>query len=271
MSWGKYPISVCAIQGRRDYMEDEILSSNNCIAVFDGHGGNAVAQYIRSNLNTQLQAARAASEGSNESSWDSAKILRSALLKVDEEVLKVKDWDVQGSTAVVVWMPTDDALVIANIGDSRAVLSRDQVSIDLTVDHKPNVPKERARIEAAGGIVKSYNGLYRVNGIMALSRAIGDGSERPILIADPDVEVWQIQETDEFVVVAIDGLWEVLTSQDVVTIVHTLLRNGGESYDRDSIPALLAERALRHGSSDNIAIIILWLNESAPWWSRTNI
>jgi serine/threonine protein phosphatase PrpC len=69
-----------------------------------------------------------------------------------------------------------------------------------------------------------YAGIYRVNGNLALSRAIGDRSERPAVTSEPDVTTYNIEEGDEFIVLGSDGLWDVMSSQEVVAFVHTTLQ-----------------------------------------------
>jgi serine/threonine protein phosphatase PrpC len=212
-------------------------------------------------------------------------------------VQQIHDWSWQGSTVVAAWVhetkpddspsskdvsgsdgidankkcppPPRRTLIVANIGDSRAVLCRNESAFDLTRDHKPNDPIERKRIEAAGGDVEwdgrvdileapiPGTGVYRVNRIMALSRAIGDRTERPVVTAEPDISVLPLQdETDDFIVLATDGLWDVMSSSDVVSFIHALMN----SEEGDSIAAMLVEEALRRGGDDNITVIIVWLH-----------
>ncbi|KHN79397.1 putative protein phosphatase 2C F42G9.1 [Toxocara canis] len=117
-----------------------------------------------------------------------------------------------GTTACVLLL-FKDKVIVANAGDSRAVLCRKGVAIDLSVDHKPEDDSERARIEAAGGEI-SIDG--RVNGGLNLSRALGDhfykkNDSLPLkdqmISAQPDVTLHPIEPDDEFVVVACDGIW----------------------------------------------------------------
>ena len=189
--------------------------------------------------------------------------LSSAFKTVDSEINRISHWSYQGSTAVAVLLcqlPSSfclggdqtgfnkdrTVLISANVGDSRAVLSRSGKAIDLTTDHKPNNPSERKRIESLGGTVKwcgpvhpktgepiinssprnsnggslssrrGVAGVYRINGNLALSRAIGDRSEKPLVCSE--VEIKQIEldhDRDEFVIIASDGLWVSLSSESI--------------------------------------------------------
>lgn len=106
--------------------------------------------------------------------------------------------------------------------------------------------------------------MYRINGNLALSRAIGDRSERPYVSSTVDISHNDIdEELDDFVVIATDGLWDVMSSQEVVTYVHdTLTLSTIEEQEtiRKDMAKYLAEAALDRGSLDNITVIILWLN-----------
>ena len=126
-------------------------------------------------------------------------------------------WDgPQAGTTCVVAVVRDDVLTVANAGDSRAVLCRRGKAVALSRDHKPMDDDERARIVKAGGFVQEG----RVNGSLALSRAIGDleykrskelSARDEIVTAYPEIHSEKISAGDEFVVIACDGIWDVLT------------------------------------------------------------
>ena len=224
--------------------------------------------------------------------------LKSAFEKIDAEVQRISHWSFQGSTAVAVKLhkiPSSGktVLISANVGDSRAILSRAGTAIDLTKDHKPNDPVERARIESLGGRVdwfgpvdsegkpltkRTKNGCYRINRNLALSRAIGDRSELPFVSSKVDIEQIVLdEENDEFIVLASDGLWDVFDrSQDVVNFCRNNVQkarsntagkviNNTSKADplervRRKMSKLLVREALRRGSMDNITVIIIWLS-----------
>lgn len=228
-------------------------ANDSLFAVFDGHGGSAVARFCSDNFPSVLQqdpefVSGRVSEG-----------LRRTYLKLDEmlkdpEICKeLKKYSkgknssggdtppanrrpvhanpalTAGCTAVVVHVQAL-TLTLANSGDSRAVLCRDGQAIDLTVDHKVTLESEVSRISAAGGVV--LNG--RVNGSLNLTRAIGDLAfkgdaslppEGQVITANPDVFVMDVEpDMDDFIVIACDGLWEVMTSQEVIDFVSHGLR-----------------------------------------------
>mmetsp|Transcript_10566 Transcript_10566/g.17275 ORF Transcript_10566/g.17275 Transcript_10566/m.17275 type:complete len:418 (-) Transcript_10566:30-1283(-) len=147
-----------------------------------------------------------------------------------------------GCTAVCVVL-TPLHIICANAGDSRAVLCRSGASKALSVDHKPNMPSERARIEAAGGTIETQqapNGgrvQFRVRpGGLSLSRAIGDlqgktredlQPEQQVISAAPDVVVEaRSAGDDEFIVIACDGIWDVKSNSEVCDFVRRRLMRG---------------------------------------------
>lgn len=264
-----------------------------------------VSKYLRQNLYANFQAALSTSasivvQDNIETTTDGTSTihnahddmqslivgsaLQTAFEKVDNEVGSISHWSFQGSTALAVVIhehnsnETSRSLTVANVGDSRAVLSRNGVAMDLTKDHKPNDSIERERIEALGGSVDwcgeydpvdgvtpiEHTGCYRINGNLALSRAIGDKSERPWVSNEADISHYLIdEEQDTFVILASDGLFDVMSSQDVVTFVNDMIERYStvDGHDRQKdIAKYVVEEALRRGTNDNVTVIILWLN-----------
>lgn len=139
-----------------------------------------------------------------------------------------------GCTAVVAVLKGNE-LYVANAGDSRCVLCRDGQAVELSLDHKPEDEPEMERIVKAGGEVTSDG---RVNGGLNLSRALGDHAykqnmvlppQEQMISALPDIRHVTIEpERDEFMVLACDGIWNFMTSQNVVQFVRTRL---SQNYD----------------------------------------
>lgn len=136
---------------------------------------------------------------------------------------------------------TPTEIYCANAGDSRTVMCEKGVAVDLSEDHKPDLPAERSRIVGAGGEVSEG----RVNGMLALSRAIGDFDYKGVtppkdansawflknhmVTAYPDVKVVQLHKDIEFIILACDGIWDCKTSDEVVQHFRKLLPNHGKT------------------------------------------
>lgn len=128
-----------------------------------------------------------------------------------------------GCTACVA-LVTKTQVLVANAGDSRCVLSVSGKAVDMSEDHKPNLDKERKRIENAEGYVEDN----RINGSINLSRSLGDLEyksnpkltlDTQLIIPIPDIKTESISESTEFLIVACDGIWDCVSSQEAVDYV----------------------------------------------------
>jgi len=135
-----------------------------------------------------------------------------------------------GCTATVV-LVTRTEIICANSGDSRTVLSRAGRAKDMSEDHKPDNPAEKARITRSGGFVEDG----RVNGMLALSRALGDfeyknnkmmNAKDQAVSAFPDVRIEPIDSATQYVLLACDGIWDVKTSQEAISFMMEKLYKG---------------------------------------------
>lgn len=171
-----------------------------------------------------------------------------------------------GTTAVVALVGRR-MIYVANCGDSRAVLSRDGQAVALTDDHKAAREDETARVEAAGGQILFWNGV-RVMGLLAVSRAIGDHSLRPYVIAEPEVTIVNRHSADEILIMASDGLWDVMSNQEACNLAKKcLLRAQQRGSSRQSAArvaaTVLTRAAVDRGSRDNVTVVIVDLTSSS--------
>ncbi|XP_057845170.1 probable protein phosphatase 2C 68 [Cryptomeria japonica] len=287
--------------GRRREMEDavSILPAFNCgkdeqtggalhfFGVYDGHGGSQAAFFCKERLHEVLvEEMKARGDLLSETQWQTA--MKNCFSRVDTEVLsgglrckndciasggsecsceQTITSETVGTTAVVALVGAHQ-IVVANCGDSRAVLSRGGTAIPLSVDHKPDRPDEISRIESAGGRVIFWNGP-RVFGVLAMSRAIGDKYLKPYVISEPEVTITDRIDEDECLILASDGLWDVLSNELVCDVarkclsgrlpgggLRSMLGNGDESPSA-AAAALLTKLALAKGSADNISVVVV--------------
>ncbi|XP_073052384.1 protein phosphatase 2C 50-like isoform X2 [Primulina eburnea] len=260
--------------------------------VYDGHGGSQVANYCKKRLHIALTEEIDKSKqnfSDIEFSWKEQwmKIFLDCFRKLDDEVggSPEIDGDITsnplvvppvapgsvGSTAVVA-IVSSTHIIVANCGDSRAVLCRGKAAVPLSTDHKPRREDECERIEALGGKVISWNG-YRVSGVLAVSRSIGDRYLSPYIISDPEITFHPRAKEDECLILASDGLWDVMTNEEACDLARRRIllwykRNGGtlsKDKDRgeDTDPAAqdaanyLSQVAFQRGSIDNISVIVV--------------
>lgn len=183
------------------------------------------------------------------------KLLTDEVLAADEQLIEIakKSMDVAGTTALIA-MLEGHKLVVANVGDSRGVMcdSKGNV-IPLSFDHKPQQMRERKRIKEAGGFV-TFNGVWRVAGILATSRALGDYplKDKKLVIADPDILTFDLRDHKPlFVVLASDGLWDTFTNDEAVHFIKQRLNE--PDYGARS----LTLQSYYRGSLDNITVIVI--------------
>lgn len=141
------------------------------------------------------------------------------------------------------------------VGDSRAILiQKNGKSLPLSSDHKPNRVDERRRIDELGGSVVFW-GVWRVEGILAVSRAIGDRLLKRYVISEPEIQSWNRAEQDHFIVLASDGVWDVLSNEEVGRLVI-------QSEHPQKAANLIMEEAYGRGSLDNISVLVIDLRAS---------
>jgi len=176
-----------------------------------------------------------------------------------------------GCTAIVA-LVRKNKLYVANVGDSRCVLSRDGVAIEMSEDHKPEDEPEKARIVKAGGEVTADG---RVNGGLNLSRAIGDHlykkneeltDEEQMVTALPDIRTHELDlEKDQFFFIACDGIWNSMSSQEVVDFINERMKQNKplKIICEELFNACLAPNTDGDGSGcDNMTCILVKLKKS---------
>ncbi|KAJ4958016.1 hypothetical protein NE237_025127 [Protea cynaroides] len=240
------------------------ISPVHFFGVYDGHGGSQVAKFCAERIHEVVaeEWGRVGSGDGWRRRWEVA--FSTGFERADNEVVaELIAPEIVGSTAVVVAV-SGCQIITSNCGDSRAVLCRGTQTIPLTVDHKPDREDELVRIEGGGGRVIHWNGA-RVFGVLAMSRAIGDRYLRPWIIPVPEVTFTARSEEDECLIVASDGLWDVMTNEEVGEVARQLLRrrrrtamaNGSLSPPAQSVADHLTDVAYRRNSSDNISVIVV--------------
>lgn len=271
-------LGVCSRQGKRPYQEDEpsvraylapaslvggrvspsVPSAptskppeTHIFCLFDGHAGGRCSKYLSTALADVLaedpsfytnlpQALKRAFHTANE------QFLKAA------ERLRLQD----GSTGICVVLRAGK-LMVANVGDCRAVLLSGGKVAQLSKDQKPTDPQEQKRIASLGGSVVYCMGVARVNGVLAVSRAFGNRSLRSVIRPDAELSSRDLQKDDDYLVIASDGLWDMLRNKDVCDIVYAQASRGeGPQQISDE----LVQAALSRGSMDNTTCIVVRLS-----------
>ncbi|XP_030749592.1 protein phosphatase 1L [Sitophilus oryzae] len=186
---------------------------------------------------------------------DYGKLITDEVLAADEKLVEVakKSLDVAGTTALIAILE-GTKLIVANVGDSRGVMCDSKGSaIPLSFDHKPQQVREKKRIKEAGGFV-TFNGVWRVAGILATSRALGDYplKDKKLIIADPDILTFDLKDhKPQFLILASDGLWDIFSNEEAINFIKERLNES--DYGAKSITL----QSFYKGSMDNITVIII--------------
>jgi protein phosphatase 1L len=258
-----------SLKGSRDQNEDKhyvlvnddnknpTLKNINMFAVFDGHGGKTVSKYVSEVLPkffTKKELKYPLSE----------KYINQVYDEVQGQLIASQSAKECGSTSLVVLQYEDKGkewLSVLNSGDSRCVICRDNLALPLSKDHKPSWPDEQYRINSLGGKIVSDGYELRIKSL-SVSRAFGDVAATPYVTHRPEIYKYEISPKDKFIVLGCDGLWDVLSCQDVVNfILYSCYDNCTTKRINQptNIAGKLGEFAIKKGSTDNITIIIAFL------------
>ena len=236
-------------KGKRDYMEDNVyFSSNNNYqfsSVLDGHGGKKCSLYLKKELfPIFVRNLR-------------RKKIKQALIDTYGQVNKnfLNKNELSGSTCnTLIINKKTNKFFLANVGDSRAILcQKNGTAKGISKDHKPSDPKEMRRIIKSGGFVEDD----RVDGVLAMSRAMGDKKLVPHVGSTPDIYEGSLRNVN-FIIQASDGLYDVMTNQEVCNFINQLIKN---KVPKKQIPYILVNYAINtRGSMDNTSAIITFIH-----------
>ncbi|MBA0662886.1 hypothetical protein Goklo_006952 [Gossypium klotzschianum] len=280
------------------------------VGIYDGHGGPETARFINKHLFSHIKTFNGA-EFTTENHGMSADVINKAFLATEEgflnlvkEQFETKPQIASVGSCCLVGIICSGLLYIANAGDSRVVLGRlekafkEVKAVQLSSEHNASFESVREELRSFHPddpqIVVLRHNVWRVKGIIQISRSIGDAYlkkpefnrepllpkfrvpnsfEKPILQAEPAISVQKLRPEDQFLIFASDGLWEHLSNQEAVNIVNTCPRNG---IARRLIKAALREaakkremrysdlkkidRGVRRHFHDDITVIVLFLD-----------
>ncbi|XP_032883303.1 protein phosphatase 1A isoform X1 [Amblyraja radiata] len=265
---------LSSMQGWRIEMEDAHtaiiglphgLEAWSFFAVYDGHAGSQVARYCCEHLLGHITSTLdfKVSEDLTDLTVEKVKSgIRTGFLQIDEHMRTISEKrhgsDRSGSTAVGV-MLSPKHIYFINCGDSRGLLCRNGQVHFFTQDHKPSNPLEKERIQNAGGSVM----IQRVNGSLAVSRALGDfdykcvhGKGPTEQLVSPEPEVYEIErrDNDQFIILACDGIWDVMGNEEICEFVKSRLE---VSDDLEKVCNQIVDTCLYKGSRDNMSVVLI--------------
>lgn len=229
-------------------MTDRILY----FAVFDGHGGPEAADFCEKHMERFIKDLVT-------EECDLQLVLSQAFLEVDKALVKHLHFSPHGAginpgtTCTVALLRDGIELVVASVGDSRAMLCRKGKVLKLTVDHTPERKDEKERIKRSGGFI-TWNSLGQpnVNGRLAMTRSIGDFDLKNMgVIAEPETKKISLHHAhDSFLALTTDGINFIMNSQEICNVIN-------QCSDPKEAAQRISEQALQYGSEDNSTIIVV--------------
>ena len=232
--------------GRRPQMEDVSIilpnmptKGSTLFGLFDGHGGRDAAEYASENLPKLIQEKIQSGSSCEAAYIESFKSIQS----------EMNTWCVYVGTTAVLASVFNNTLTVANVGDTRCVLCRAGKAVRLTVDHKPSIPEEEQYIQSKGGVVKDG----RIGGMLGVSRALGDGFLGECVNPTPYFVQTTLTEEDSFIILACDGVWDVISDQEAVDLIAS-------EIDPLAAARMIRDRAFELESTDNISVIVAFLS-----------
>lgn len=252
----KFTSGMYSAQGKHHENEDRTkiisdMQGSGYYSIFDGHGGYKCAEWMADSLHNFINKT---------SFWKQEKIadaIKQGFLDAEKAFLEraISLRDPTGTCAITaIFYEKTRALYVGNVGDSRAVLCRAGQALEMSRDHNPDEAQEFRRVSAKGG--KVVNG--RVNGLLAVSRSLGDkelkiGKLKGPVIPHPEVFQTQLTTEDEFLLIACDGLFDVMSSSEAIEMIKSLIKQ----KNLNEICETIVKEAIRRGSEDDITSIIV--------------
>jgi len=264
-------VFVTSLKGKRPRNEDahEIilnldkhdskLKNVDFFGIWDGHGGSLVSSYVKKTIPKFFVDARIEYPLNK-------RYVVNVYDHIQTQLAAQNFAKYCGSTGLIVIhfkFEGNSYLNVINNGDSRCLLCRDNFSIPLTKDHKPNWPEEYHRISALGGKIK-YDGFdWRINDL-SVSRSHGDIDSTPYVTHRPDLYRYKLNQNDKFFIISCDGSFESLDNNEMINYVllncydSTLTKRINKDIN---VAEKLAEHAIKKGSQDNVSIIVVFLDD----------
>ncbi|KAF2072164.1 hypothetical protein CYY_006523 [Polysphondylium violaceum] len=214
-------------------------------AIYDGHGGRGAVEFTAKTLHNNLLE-----EINKDPSGDILEHFKSSYLLTDKQMER-ESIQFSGTTSITALIRNTNGqrtLYVANAGDARAVICHNKVAERLSYDHKGSDSDETKRIMDAGGFVVNN----RVNGILAVTRSLGDHSMKEYVVGDPYKTSVKLDSNYTHLILACDGLWDVTTDQEAVDLILN-------ETEAQQMSDKLLLHALKKGSTDNISIIVIIL------------
>jgi len=228
-------VSIDGFNGERD---------TGYFGIYDGHGGRGAVDYVAKHLHENFLAAYKSDSSKIPEAW------KTAYNQTDTQIAanKIMYSGTTTVTALIRKKGDERWLHVANVCDARAVLCRNGTAQRLTYEHKGSDEEEAKRIVQCGGFIV----MNRVNGILAVTRSLGDCAMKDYVVGDPHTVDIKLEPTDNHLILACDGLWDVCTDQEALELIAS-------EKDAETMSKKLLIHALKNGTTDNVSVMVIIL------------
>nr|AAM33404.1 putative protein phosphatase FEM-2 [Caenorhabditis remanei] len=274
--WTGIHVSADQLKGQRPKQEDRFVAYPNSqymnrtqdpvalLGVFDGHGGHECSQYAASHFWEAWLETRQTSDGDELQNQ-----LKKSLELLDQRltVRSVKEYWKGGTTAACCAIDKENkTMAFAWLGDSPGYVMNNMEFRKVTREHSPSDPEEARRVEEAGGQLFVIGGELRVNGVLNLTRALGDVPGRPMISNEPEICERPIEQGDYMVFLACDGVSDVLNTADLYNLVGEFVRTFPVE-DYSEMARWFCHKSITAGSADNVTVVIGFLRPPQDIWN----
>ncbi len=265
-------VGVASCEGYRRGMEDAELTTSiefiiqgqsykgELFGVFDGHSDKQASQYVKDHLVEYLTIALQKAVGHGETLTEEHifKALKTCCQELDQAYATTNNRD---GTTVTFALILEGKIWVANVGDSRTVLSNNQVAYQLTEDAEPQIDRYKKKIEKLGGWVMETPAVSRVNGTLGVGRAIGDHSYqkdgKKCVVPNPKISCYALDQiTNGYLILSCDGVYESSTTNQIVAALNERVE---KEESIDVIAKRLVLSVIDSGSEDNVSMVIVKL------------
>ncbi|PAV57042.1 hypothetical protein WR25_26110 isoform H [Diploscapter pachys] len=285
--WLQFPVSNDSRKGKRKSQEDRYISMPTLklvfpdtsrsdvglFGVFDGHNGAECSTYSAAHLATEFNDVLKQNAEGKRSLEES---LQTSVVRLEHRLFVRCDkeqWR-SGSTAVVMAVDNDE-MSFAWLGDSAAFILKSsslcQRQVDkIPVDHSTSNKSEAERVEADGGQLLYIGGELRVNGVLNVTRALGDIGGRPMVSGAPEIKTLKRSVDDYLVLLVCDGITDAFDNENLFQIVEAFV-NDNPLEDYEELAQYICMNAIRNHSEDNVTCIAVYLKHPAELWKLLKI
>ena len=241
------------------YIKALLNKKINCsyFGLFDGHSGKEVGMYLMQNLH-KILSQEMKNNDNIENSEDIKQAVINSFEKIDKEINEKNFKNETGSTGTVLLLykdinsPSGKSILCANVGDSKAYLITKTEMKLITKDHKCTDSNEVQRIRNSGGIVFRE----RVFGTLMLTRSFGDKEMKKYgVLSTPDIFLKNVEDEDLFVIIASDGVWDVVEEDEI-------FKMSKDKISSNDFSKKIVNLAKERDTHDNISCIVIKLNKN---------